>query len=144
LAEKVTGSIRDLEGALKKLIASKVLAGEEINLESAKNISLSYLKASDNLAITVQKIQKIVSEFYDIKLSDLKSANRSKPIAKSRQIAMYLSKNLTTLNLAKIGKDFGNKNHATVIHAVKTVEKMMKDDYKALQEVKLLEEKIRQ
>lgn len=144
LSEKITSSVRDLEGALKKLIAAKVLAGEEIDLENAKNITLSYSKVNDSLAITVQKIQKIVSEFYDIKITDLKSSNRTKPIAQSRQIAMYLCKNLTTLNLAKIGQDFGNKNHATVIHAIKTVEKMMKSNDKIFQEIKSLEEKIRQ
>jgi chromosomal replication initiator protein len=143
LAEKVTASVRDLEGALKKLIASKILLEEEISLETAKIIVADYAKVTNSLVPNIQKIQKIVANFYEIKISDLLSRNRSKSIVRPRQIAIYLSKSMTTLSLPKIGQEFGNKNHATVIHCVKLVQKLLESDPQILQEVKALEEKIR-
>ncbi len=143
IAEKVTTSIRDLEGALKKLIAQKVLLGEEISLENAKIILNSYVRASNSKTPNVEKIQKIVAHFYGIKISDLTASNRSRSIVRPRQIAMYLSKTLTLDSLPKIGRDFGGKNHATVIHSVKLVKELMNSDQKILQEIKSLEELIK-
>ena len=143
IAEKITTSVRDLDGALKKLIAGKVLLGEEITLEGAKNILNDYVRASNAGAPNIEKIQKIVANFYGIKIADLSSQNRSRNIARPRQIAMYLSKTLTLESLPKIGQQFGGKNHATVIHSVKLMQKMMDLDAKFLQEIKELEEKIR-
>ena len=142
IAEKISTSVRDLEGALKKLIAGKVLLGEEITLESTKVILADYVRKSNSQAPTIEKIQKIVAQFYGIKISDLVAKNRSRNIARPRQIAMYLSKNFTSESLPKIGAGFGGKNHATVIHSVKLVKELMNEDQKILQEVKILEEKI--
>jgi len=142
IAEKITTNIRDLEGALKKLIAAKVLLGEEITLESAKNVLSEYVRASKSSAPNIEKIQKIVANFYGIKISDLSSQNRSRSFSRPRQIAMYLAKNITSESLPKIGKEFGGKNHATVIHSVKLVQNLIDSDNKMLQEVKELEEKI--
>jgi chromosomal replication initiator protein len=141
LAEKITTNVRDLEGALKKLVAAKVLMDEEITLESAKIVLSDYVRASNAAAPTVEKIQKIVAHFYGLKIADLSSANRARNIARPRQVAMYLSKNFTSQSLPKIGKEFG-KNHATVIHSVKLVTEMMNQDAKFLSEVKSLEEKL--
>lgn len=143
IAEKITTSVRDLEGALKKLVAQKVLLGEEITLESAKSILANYVRSSTSQAVTVDKIQKVVANFYGIKIADLNAANRSRNIARPRQIAMYLAKTLTSDSLPKIGKEFGGKNHATVLHSVKLIKELMNSDQKILQEVKSLEEKIR-
>ncbi len=142
IAEKITTNIRDLEGALKKLIAAKVLLGEEITLESTKNVLSEYVRASKSSAPNIEKIQKIVANFYGIKISDLSSQNRSRSFSRPRQIAMYLAKNITSESLPKIGKEFGGKNHATVIHSVKLVQNLIDSDNKMLQEVKELEEKI--
>lgn len=142
IAEKITTNIRDLEGALKKLIATKVLLGEEITLENAKSVLSEYVRASKSVAPTIEKIQKIVANFYGIKISDLSSQNRSRNFSRPRQIAMYLAKNITSESLPNIGKEFGGKNHATVIHSVKLIQKMIDSDNKILQEVKELEEKI--
>ena len=142
IAEKISTSVRDLEGALKKLIAGKVLLGEEITLESTKVILADYVRKSHSQAPTIEKIQKIVANFYGIKISDLTAKNRARNIARPRQIAMYLSKNFTSESLPKIGAGFGGKNHATVIHSVKLVKELMNSDQKILQEVKGLEEKI--
>lgn len=143
LADKVTANVRDLEGSLKKLIASKVLLGEEINLESAKYIVTDYTKVTNSTAPNIQKIQKTVAAFYEIKISDLSSTNRVQSIVRPRQIAMYLSKSLTSLSLPKIGQEFGGKNHATVIHSVKLIQNLMDSNQVILREVKALEEKIR-
>ncbi len=143
IAEKITTSVRDLEGALKKIIAQKVFLEEEITLESTKIVLADYVRASNSLAPTIDKIQKTVAAFYGIKISDLSSANRTRSIARPRQIAMYLAKTLTTLSLPAIGKGFGNKNHATVIHSVKMVVEMSNENQQLLQEIKTLEEKIR-
>jgi chromosomal replication initiator protein len=143
LADKVTANVRDLEGSLKKLIASKVLLGEEINLESAKYIVTDYTKVTNSTAPNIQKIQKAVAAFYEIKISDLSSTNRTQSIVRPRQIAMYLSKSLTSLSLPKIGQEFGGKNHATVIHSVKLIQNLIDSNQVILREVKALEEKIR-
>jgi chromosomal replication initiator protein len=143
IAEKISTSIRDLEGALKKLIAAKVFLGEEITLEAAKNILSDYVRSSNSKAVTIEKIQKTVAAFYEIKISDLTSKNRSRCFSRPRQVAMYLAKNLTSESLPKIGKEFGGKNHATVIHSVKLVQDLMNSDSKILQAIKSIEEKLR-
>jgi chromosomal replication initiator protein len=143
IAEKISASVRDLEGALKKLIAEKVLDEKEITLESAKAILGSYLRNSATTAISIEKIQKAVAQFYEIKIADLKSKNRTKAVARARQIAMYLAKTMTSLSLPKIGDEFGGKNHATVIHSVKLVQELLNSDRQVFEEVKSLEERIR-
>jgi chromosomal replication initiator protein len=142
IAEKITTSVRDLDGALKKLIASKVFEEKEITLENAKILLSSYFKQSSSKAVTVEKIQKEVAAFYGIKISDLTSTSRLRTIARPRQVAMYLAKNLTSESLPKIGAAFGGKNHATVIHSVKLISQMMNEDSKLMQEVKALEENL--
>lgn len=142
LAEKITSSVRDLEGALKKLIAGKVLLNEEINLDSAKSVAKDYSNPANDTAVTIEKIKKTVASFYEIKIADLSSSKRNREIVRPRQIAMYLSKALTTHSLPQIGKEFGGKNHATVIHAFKLVQDLMSCDALILKDVKALEEKL--
>ncbi len=142
IAEKVATSVRDLDGALKKLIASQVFEEQKITLESTKILLCDYLQQSNSKAVTIEKIQKITADFYNIRTSDLTSKNRARSIARPRQIAMYLAKNLTRDSLPKIGAAFGGKNHATVIHSVKLITEMMLNDSKLLQEVRALEEKL--
>lgn len=141
IAEKVTSSVRDLEGAIKKLIASKVFEEKEITLESARTLLSSYFKQSSAKAVTVEKIQKEIASFYNIKTSDLTSNSRLRAVARPRQVAMYLAKNLTSDSLPKIGASFG-KNHATVIHSVKLISQMMEENHQLMQEIKVLEEKL--
>jgi len=143
IAEKISTSVRDLEGALKKLIASKVFEEKEITLENARILLSSYLKQTVAKGITVEKIQKVVCDFYAIKTSDLTSTSRERRFARPRQVAMHLSKLFTQDSLPKIGAAFGGKNHATVIHAVNTIAALMEKDVKLSNEVKLLEEKLR-
>ena len=112
LATHLKGSNRDLEGAIKKIYAEKMFEETEINLSIVKSLLSNYFKTQINQKISIDKIQKIVAEFYDLKISDLSSKNRAKNIALARQIAMFLSKKHTTENLKNIGDKF-NKNHAT-------------------------------
>lgn len=143
LAQKITSTVRDLDGALRKLLASKIFTNEEITLENTKIILADYIQTSNQSAVNVAKIKKQVAEYFEIKLKDLESNSRAREVARPRQIAMYLAKSLTDETLPAIGREFGGKNHATVIHAVKTISNMMLDDAKLNKDVRLLEERIK-
>ena len=128
LASKVRSNIRELEGCLIRLGAQSSLTGRPINKDMAKNI-LQDLIEDDEKPITTDQIQKIIAEHFAIKLSDMKAKKRTKEVALPRQIAMYLCKQLTNLSLSDIGKNFGGKDHATVIYACKQIEeKRAKDE----------------
>jgi chromosomal replication initiator protein len=128
LASKVKTNIRELEGCLIRLGAQASLTGKPINKDMAKNI-LQDLIEEDEKPITTDHVQKIVCEHFALKISDIKAKKRTKEIALPRQIAMSLSKQLTSLSLSDIGKNFGGKNHATVIYACKQIEeKRAKDE----------------
>jgi chromosomal replication initiator protein len=141
VAQNLKGSNRDLEGALKKLYAEKMFGDLEITTSNAKNILANYFKSNSSIGINIDKIQKIVADFYDIKIAELNSKNRSKNIAIARQIAMFLCKKLTSESLKNIGDKFG-KNHATVIHSVKIINELESTDSKISNEIKQLEEKL--
>ncbi len=143
LASKINSSVRDIDGALRKLLANKIFINEEITLETARLVASEYSKASTSSAISLDKIQKIVAAHYEIKVSSLLSNTRARNIARPRQIAMYLAKTLTSESLPKIGREFGNKNHATVIYSVKMVAEMIVDDVALAREIKGLEDLIR-
>ena len=123
MADKVHSNIRELEGYLRRVIAYASLKGEKIDLDLARDALQSLLDSTAQM-VTVEKIQKIVCHEYKIKLSQLKSKNNSPKIAFPRQIAMYLSKELTQSSLPEIGKKFGGKHHTTVIHSIKKIEKL--------------------
>jgi chromosomal replication initiator protein len=128
LASKVKSNIRELEGCLIRLGAQASLTGRPINVDMAKNI-LQDLIEEDEKPVTTDHIQRIVCEHFALKLSDMKAKKRTKEVALPRQVAMYLSKQLTSLSLNDIGKNFGGKDHATVIYACKQVEeKKAKDE----------------
>lgn len=127
LAQKIKSNIRELEGALIRIAAQSSLTGEEVNLETTKKI-LKDLIQDDEKPLTIEMIQKIVCEFYNIKLSDLRARRRTKEVALPRQVAMYLSKQLTNASLSEIGKQSGGKDHATVIYACKQIEEKRHKD----------------
>ncbi len=128
LASKVKSNVRELEGCLIRLGAQASLTGRPIDKEMAKNI-LKDLIEEDEKPITTDLIQKIVCEHFALKLADIKAKKRTKEVALPRQIAMYLSKQLTSLSLNDIGKNFGGKDHATVIYSCKQIEdKRAKDE----------------
>jgi chromosomal replication initiator protein len=128
LASKVKSNVRELEGCLIRLGAQASLTGRPIDIEMAKGI-LRDLIEDDEKPITVDHIQKIVCDYFGIKMIDMKAKKRTKEVALPRQIAMYLTKQLTEMSLSDIGKGFGGKDHATVIYACKQIEeKRAKDE----------------
>ncbi len=137
LASKITANVRELEGALNKVIAHSTLIGREITIENTHDILRDLLRSNEQI-VTISDIQRKVAERYNIKMSELLSATRSRLVARPRQVAMYLSKALTLKSLASIGKNFGNKDHTTVLHAVKKVEELCKTDIEFKEEIYLL------
>ncbi|MDR3031259.1 MAG: chromosomal replication initiator protein DnaA [Holosporales bacterium] len=127
LASKITSNIRELEGALNRVVAHATLVGREISTDVAQEVLRDLLRSNEKV-ITIDIIQRKVCEYYGIRLPDLVSAKRQKAITNARHIAMYLCKQLTTKSLPDIGKNFGGKDHATVIHAVKKVFENMEKD----------------
>lgn len=121
LAEKVKTNIRELEGALIRVVAYAKLIGKEVSTELAKEVLRDMIIEGEK-KITIDLIQKKVSEFFDIKLSDMRAKKRSKAVAYPRQIAMYLARQLTDFSLPEIGDQFGGRDHTTVIHACEKVE----------------------
>jgi chromosomal replication initiator protein len=127
IANRIKSNIRELEGSLIRLIAYASLTGREISLELTQEV-LSNMIDTDTKAITIETIQKFVSEYYQLKVAELKSRNNSKSVAMPRQVAMYLCKSLTHASLPEIGRSFGGKHHSTVIHSIRKVEELRKVD----------------
>ncbi len=137
LARKISSNIRELEGAFRRLCAHIELVNRPLTMETAKQILHDILK-SNNKRISVEEIQKKVSEYFNIKLSDMVSVRRSRVVARPRQVAMYLSKTCTSKSLPEIGRLFGGRDHTTVIHAVKKVEQICNTDIAFYEHVKNL------
>ena len=137
LAHKITTNVRELEGALNRLSAFSSLVGREINLDMVQDLLKDLLKSSQK-KVNIEEIQKKVSQHFNIKMSDMSSARRSRTVARPRQVAMYLSKNLTSRSLPEIGRRFGNRDHTTVIHAVRKVEELRNKDAAFDEDVQLL------
>jgi chromosomal replication initiator protein len=127
IAGKIKSNIRELEGSLIRLIAYASLTGREISLPLAQDVLRNVLQ-HDERAVTIEGIQKFVSDYYQLKHGELKSRNNSKSIAMPRQIAMYLCKSLTSASLPEIGRSFGGKHHSTVIHSIRKIEDMRQRD----------------
>lgn len=137
LAHKITSNVRELEGALNRVIAHASLIGQPVTLETVQELLHDLLRANDR-RISVEDIQKQVAAHYNIKLTEMHSARRSRAVARPRQVAMYLCKKLTSKSLPEIGRRFGGKDHTTVMHAVKKVEELCKMDHEFAQDVDLL------
>ncbi|TYP84165.1 chromosomal replication initiator protein DnaA [Maritimibacter alkaliphilus] len=137
LAHRITTNVRVLEGALMRLFAFASLVGGEITLDRAQECLTDVLRASDR-KVTVEEIQRKVAEHYGIRLSDLIGPKRLRSIARPRQVAMKLSKDLTTRSYPDIGRRFGGRDHSTVMHAVKRVEELVSTDHQIAEDVDLL------
>ena len=127
IAGKIKSNVRELEGSLIRLVAYASLTGREISLSLAQDVLRNVLQHDDR-AVTIEVIQKFVADYYQLKLTELKSRNNSKSVAMPRQIAMYLCKSLTNASLPEIGRSFGGKHHSTVIHSVRKIEELRKRD----------------
>jgi chromosomal replication initiator protein len=137
LAHRISSNVRELEGALTRLIAHATLVGRPVTLESGQELLKDLLRANDR-RVTIEEIQRRVAEHFNIKLADMQSPRRARQVARPRQIAMYLAKQLTTRSLPEIGRKFGGRDHTTVMHAVKKVEELSAGDMSFAEDVDLL------
>ena len=127
LAKRITSNVRELEGALNRVVAYADLVGRPITLEMARDVLQDLLRANDR-KVTIDEIQRQVAEYYNLRLSELLSARRARNIARPRQVAMYLSKQHTSRSLPEIGRKFGGRDHTTVMHAVRKVDDLRRSD----------------
>ena len=137
LAHKITTNVRVLEGALTRLFAFSSLVGRQITLDMAQESLADILRASDR-KVTMDEIMKKICHYYNVRMSDLLSPRRSRNIARPRQMAMYLSKNMTSRSYPEIGKQFGNRDHTTVMHAVRKIEELKSQDSQVSDDAELL------
>jgi chromosomal replication initiator protein len=133
IAKNIRSNVRELEGALRKVMASSTFTGREVSISLAKEC-LRDLLSLQARQVTIENIQKMVAEYYNIRVSDLHSKRRSRSITRPRQMAMSISKELTTNSLPEIGDLFGGRDHTTVIHACKKVEQLKASETKILED----------
>jgi chromosomal replication initiator protein len=129
IAKRIQSNIRELEGALRRVIASARFTGSPITIDLTREALRDLLALQDKL-VTIGNIQKVVVEYYKIRMSDLSSARRSRTITRPRQIAMALAKELTTHSLPEIGEAFGGRDHTTVLHACRKVKELRETDFR--------------
>lgn len=137
LAHRISTNVRVLEGALTRLYAFASLVGREITLDVAQECLADILRASDR-KVTIDEIIRKVADHYNLRLSDMLSPRRSRAVARPRQVAMFLSKMLTSKSLPEIGRRFGGRDHTTVIHAVRKIEELKATDNQIAEDVELL------
>jgi chromosomal replication initiator protein len=129
VASRVKSNIRELEGSLTRMIAFCALTGREMSVDLAQDV-LADLWGEEEKVITIEQIQRKVSDFFSVKLSEIKARNRTKAVAFPRQVAMYLSRQLTHASLAEVGRAFGGKDHTTVLHAANKIQTLLQEDPK--------------
>tara|TARA_R110000822_G_scaffold187752_10_gene326632 strand:+ start:10126 stop:11562 length:1437 start_codon:yes stop_codon:yes gene_type:complete len=137
IAQRIRSNVRELEGALKRVIASAHFTGSPINIELIRE-SLKDLLALQDKLVTIDNIQRVVSEYYKVKMSELLSKRRSRSIARPRQVAMALAKELTNHSLPEIGEAFGGRDHTTVLHACRKVKELQETNRDIGEDVKQL------
>lgn len=137
LAHKITSNVRELEGGLNRVVAHAQLIGRDITIEATQEVLHDLLRANDR-RVTIEEIQKQVASHFNIRTSDMHSARRARSVARPRQVAMYLSKQLTARSLPEIGRKFGGRDHTTVMHAVKKVEELKTSDPGFAEDIELL------
>ena len=137
LAKTIVTNVRELEGALNKVFTFSNILGKEIDVELTKSVLKDLLRSS-NKRITIDEIQNKVSNYYNLKIEEMTSSRRIRSFARPRQVAMYLSKKLTTRSLPEIGRKFGGRDHTTVIHAVKKIEQLKIENSKFDEDINLI------
>ena len=139
IAKHIRSNVRELEGALKKVLAFSRFNNRELSLELAKDALRDILNMA-NRQITVENIQKTVAEFFKLKPSDMHSKKRTRQVARPRQVAMALAKDLTQMSLPEIGNAFGGRDHTTVLHACRTISSLRKQDQSLNRDYLVLEQ----
>ncbi len=138
LARRITSNVRELEGALNRMIAHATLIGRQVTLEMTQEVLQDLLRANVR-RVSIDEIQRRVADYFNIRLSDLLSARRARQVARPRQVAMYLAKQLTAKSLPDIGRQFGGRDHTTVMHAVKRIDELRLDDSVLEEDIQHLE-----
>lgn len=138
LAHKIVSNVRELEGALNRIVAHAMLVGREVTIDMAQEVLRDLLRANDR-RVSVDDIQRKVAEHFNLRLADMQSNKRLRTIARPRQIAMYLAKQFTTNSLPEIGRKFGGRDHTTVMHAVKKVQELMETEHAVAEDVEILQ-----
>jgi chromosomal replication initiator protein len=137
LAHKIVSNVRELEGALNRIVAHVMLVGRDVTLETAQDVLRDLLRANDRRT-SIEDIQRKVAEHYNMRVSDMHSPRRARAIARPRQVAMFLAKQLTSRSLPEIGRKFGGRDHTTVMHAVSKVEELCQKDSAFREDIDLL------
>ena len=137
LAHRITSNVRVLEGALQRLFAFASLMGREITLDMTQECLADILRANDR-KVSIEEIQRKVAEHYNIRLSDMIGPKRVRTVARPRQIAMYLAKQMTSRSLPEIGRRFGGRDHTTIMHGVKKIEELRDADHSLAEDIDLL------
>jgi chromosomal replication initiator protein len=137
LAHKISSNVRELEGALTRIVAHAELVGRPVTMESTQDVLRDLLRANDR-RVTIDEIQKKVAEHFNMRVADMYSERRARAVARPRQVAMFLAKQLTQRSLPEIGRKFGGRDHTTVMHACKKVEELMATDQSFAEDVELL------
>lgn len=137
LAHRITSNVRELEGALKRLVAHSELVGRPITIETTQELLHDLLRANSR-RLTIEEIQRKVADYFNVRLNDMVSARRARVVARPRQVAMYLAKQLTSRSLPEIGRKFGGRDHTTVMHAVRRVEQLSKIDSSFAEHLELI------
>ena len=141
LAHKITSNVRELEGALIRIVAHSTLVGRETNLEMVQDVLRDLLRSIERV-VTVEEIIRKVAEYYRVRLADMHSAKRSRCVARPRKIAMFLSKKLTTRSLPEIGRKFGGRDHTTILHGIEKVEDLLGRDSNLHEDIDLLRQSL--
>jgi chromosomal replication initiator protein len=127
LARRITSNVRELEGALNRVMAYAMLVGRPITMDMTREVLQDLIRANDR-KLTIDEIQRAVADYFNLRLAEMLSERRARNIARPRQMAMYLSKQLTSRSLPEIGRRFGGRDHTTVMHAVRKIEDLRRDD----------------
>jgi chromosomal replication initiator protein len=141
LAHRITSNVRELEGALNRVCHQATLLRRPVSIDMAQDVLKDLLRSNER-RVTIEEIQRAVVEHYQLKMSDMASTRRARAVARPRQVAMYLAKQLTPRSLPEIGKKFGGRDHTTVMHAVKQIEKLSESDRSLADDVIALRRKL--
>ncbi len=141
LAHRITSNVRELEGALNRVVHQATLLRRPVSVEMAQDVLKDLLRSNER-RVTIEEIQRAVVEHFQLKMADMSSTRRARAVARPRQVAMYLAKQLTPRSLPEIGKKFGGRDHTTVMHAVKQIEKLCETDRSLADDVAALKRRL--
>lgn len=143
IAEKIKTNIRKLEGALLRVVSNTTLIGSELTAQHAEQILQDFIISEEATIVNIDTIQKVVAEYFDIRVADMKSTRRPKSIAFPRQIAMYLARTLTKFSLPEIGESFGGRDHSTVLHACRLIGGKLNSDFGVKKAISTIQQRLK-